>query len=158
MTTIKQGHHRPLIPALGLYFNRRKIERRIIFDSSCRYYASEESDINKLFGIGYFPSHHKNSARFGWKFNRKTNSIDLFGYCYDNGRRLSSLSNQHFITSVRIGEVNDYRIIIEKDYYLFSVNGADFVKIMKTNRIKWGYKLGFYFGGSSPCPHDMKIR
>ncbi|MBC7426721.1 MAG: hypothetical protein H7321_09320 [Bacteroidia bacterium] len=156
MATIKKGHHRPLIPALGLYFNKEKIERKVTFHASCRYAATSESSINKLFGIGYFPSHHNNSARFGWKYNAETDSIDLFAYCYDNGERLSSLSNQHIIASVNIGIEITLSITVKETAYIFEINGGT-LTIPKTCKTKLGYKLGVYFGGNDTAPHDIKI-
>ena len=69
--TIKKGRHRPFLPTFGLWKRKRSFERLVTFHRSCAYMLpdGDQLDVNKLFGVGYFPHHHKDSARFGWNYN-----------------------------------------------------------------------------------------
>ena len=61
--TIKAGKHRAWPFRFGLYWFKKKICFRVSFDQSCKYQLADDDqlDINKLFGVGYFPNHHKDT-------------------------------------------------------------------------------------------------
>ena len=131
------------------------MQREVVFDFSCTW---DVDQVNKLFGFGYFPSHHKESARFGWMYNIGNKKFTLSAYCYVNGHRI--ITNLCHVVANR-----KYVCRIEKHakYYTFSViqkeNGAELgrISIPYEHNKKLGYKLGLYFGGKQPAPATMKI-
>lgn len=159
--TVTKGKHRFNPISLGLYLSPKRLVRKVCFYESCRYdIGGGQSKINKLFGIGYFPSHHKNSARFGWTYNVFSKQIDIWAYTYDQG-----VCGEIKIGSVEIGSHYIYRLSIYKEHYCFEI-GEDYSgrwkrnyykKIAKTPTSWLGYKLGLFFGGSIPSPKSMEI-
>lgn len=155
--TIKAGKHRALPFRFGLYLSKKKIRYRVSFDQSCKYQLADDDqlDINKLFGVGYFPNHHKESARFGWRYNAEVNKIELFAYCYISGQRVTDL-----ITTVPLHQAFTLQLNITSNYYHFIVVKESFEvhsSIQHHNKRKWSYPLGVYFGGNKPAPHTIKI-
>lgn len=155
--TIRKGKHRAWPFRFGLYLSKKKIRFRVVFDMSCKYQlpGEDQGDINKLFGIGYFPDHHKESARFGWRYNEDINKIELFAYCYVNGKRITEL-----ITTVPFHQSHVLEIEITDHLYYFNVYKDSFKATFVTTHNhtrKWGFPLGVYFGGNQPAPHKITI-
>lgn len=155
--TIRKGKHRAWPFRLGLYFSKKKIRFRVVFDTSCKYELGSENqgDINKLFGVGYFPNHHKESARFGWRYNEDINKIELVAYCYVNGQRVTDL-----ITTVPFHQSHVLQLNITSRFYHFAVVKDSFevnTSIEHSNKRKWSFPLGVYFGGNKPAPHKITI-
>ena len=66
---IHKGKHRAWPPVFGLFW-KKEMSRDVYFDLSAKYDLpgdADDEDVNKLFGFGFFPSHHIESARFGWR-------------------------------------------------------------------------------------------
>lgn len=161
---IKKGAHRPFFRDIGLYFDENMISFEYVLDSSCAYDRGDEDqlDLNKLHGIGFFPSHHKNSARIGWRYMPAIKQAQLFSYCYINGVRTvqyicDMLLNVKFTGSIYVYK-NDYFFSIDKD----GIQKTVWVK--KPSTPKLGYHLGLYIGGGNStggkddsAMHDMKI-
>ena len=155
--SIQQGKHRAWPFRFGIYLFKKKVRYRVAFDQSCKYElpGNDQQDINKLFGIGYFPSHHKESARFGWVYNPDINRIELYAYCYVNGKRISDL-----ITTVPLHQSFVLQLNIASDKYSFTVYKESFevqTIIQHNNKRKWSFPLGVYFGGNQPAPHKITI-
>lgn len=155
--TIKHGHHRAKPLRLGLYLNKKTIAFKVLFDTSCKYHIDGEDmeDINKLFGIGYLPNHHKESARFGWRYNEAMNMIQIFSYCYVQGKRVTE-----YITSVQLNRWITLAIKMEKGRYIFTAKKDELETSFQTNHYhnkKIGYRLNLYFGGNQPAVHDITI-
>lgn len=156
--TIKKGKHRACPPMIGLFYDKKVMSRRVTFDRSCAYTlpGEDQEDINKLFGIGYFPSHHTDSARFGWRYNPSTDKIEILAYCYVNSERLI-----YPLASFDFNKEYTLELQINDDTYSFYVQ-TNFAKfgfaIPKTHKKVFGFPLGLYFGGNNPAPHKMKIK
>lgn len=155
--TIRKGKHRSNKLRFSLYWKKEIIAFRVVFDSSAKYFipGEDQFDINKLFGVGYLPTHHTESARFGWRYNENTNLIELFAYCYINGRRVADL-----ITTVQIDRSIILTIRISDDSYRFTArkNGIDYdYKIFRGSDKKIGYPLNVFFGGNKPAPKTINI-
>jgi hypothetical protein len=155
---IKSGKHRSWPPRLGLFFNKKSMTRRVVLDMNCRYYNLGD-DTNKLFGIGYFPNHHKESARFGWRYSEEQSMFVISAYAYVSGERMIvDIAPIHYgrpyvMTLDILPQTYEFRVIdVEAGKQL----GA--VQIHHTNKKKWGFPLGFYFGGNATTPHDMKVK
>lgn len=149
---IKKGDHYSQ-KKFKFWWNRRSFKWAIKFDDSCKYYFndSDEYDINKLIGIGWLPQLHVDSVRFGWTYNNITDKVDIFSYCY-----IKSTRYMDFITSIKIGEIYNLSIDINKDAYILTANNIS-VSINHTNNKKIQYLLRPYFGGNKPAPNDITI-
>lgn len=125
------------------------------FDSTAIYTTLtpvNQLDINKLFGFSdNNDDHHQFSARFGWRWS--DNSLQLFGYTYNNGVRAFKK-----LGTVKIGTENYCSIQVQGASYIFTLNDAvDSMARKSTTEKAKGYKLYPYFGGDEPAPHDIHI-
>lgn len=150
-TIIKKGTHAPFrIPKLIL--NPFVLEYKITFTESCIYNIGlDQSDINKLFGIGYFPFHHINSLRIGWNYNVNQSNISILAYWYKNRVR-----NWKYLASVNIGDNNTYELMPYKRGHLVLINNSYSLEI-DVEPQELGYLLRPYFGGNQTAPHDIEI-
>lgn len=128
------------------------MEYEVTFTDSCRYEIdTDQSDINKLFGVGYFPHHHKNSVRFGWRWYN--DRLEVLAYWYQKGVRSSS-----YICDVELNTPTVFRIDILRDVHILTVMGNP----VKTDILvpgRWfGYFLRPYFGGNRVAPHNITIK
>lgn len=156
---IRKGKHRARPWIFRLWWNKMWLGYRVMFDYSCsRLPQSDDAmDVNKLFGIGYFPSHHKDSIRFGWNYNPKNELINIYAYWYENGQR-----NFRFICEVLRGRYYDYQIRVSDASYELVVEVPKTSKrwsvtLPKSHNKKLSHHLGIYFGGNQPAPERMLI-
>lgn len=157
---IKKGSHRAFPPSLWLYHNKTEFIWKVKFNSSAVYdIGDDQLDINKLCGIGYFPSHHTDSARFGWRY--RDNKIELLTYCYDKGKNINLNSNEKLVAKINLNVEYTLKLNIISDTYYFEVwddiQKIGYAEVPKTHIKKWGYKLGLFFGGNQPAPHDITV-
>jgi hypothetical protein len=155
---IPSGKHRarPLRP--WFWWRRTHFSWVVKFDESCRYDlgTDDQFDTNKLVGIGYLWHHHKDSARFGWRYWTERKEIELSAYCYVSGRRVI----QH-ICFCEIGK--EYRIELRQLSTMYFFHAFDNGKLMGVAEVPYdhnkviGYCLGAFFGGQSVAPHEMNI-
>lgn len=158
---IPKGKHRARPLRFGIWYRRPVFTWTVQFDESCRYDLGNEDqfDTNKLIGIGYLPNHHKDSARFGWRYWPDTKQIELSAYCYVSGRRVI-----YHIGLVEVGKEYRLSLHVTTLAYVFSVEDIDTKKVVggcsiqhyHTKRLQ--YRLGPYFGGNAASPHDMTIQ
>ena len=128
----------------------------VIFDSSAIYENEKpenQYDINKLYGFSDCGSqHHKNSARFGWRWNR--NVIEIHAYWYNDSLRFHKL-----LDTVAIGQPHELALAVQPGHYIFEIsNQKYFVPRHCTGSIIEGYLLYPYFGGDETAPHDIRIK
>lgn len=157
---IPRGKHRARPLHFGFWWRKTSFSWVVKFDESCRYdlQTDDQFDINKLVGIGYLPGHHKDSARFGWRYWTERKEIELSAYCYVGGRRVI----QH-ICFCEIGK--EYHIMLNATsvcYYLHayerhSTTCLGMATIQHAHDKHFKYRLGAYFGGNRPAPRTMKI-
>jgi hypothetical protein len=156
---IPRGKHRALPLRFGFWWHRNSFAWTVKFDESCRYDLgnTDQYDINKLCGIGYLPGHHKDSARFGWRYWAERKQIELWAYCYVNGRREIKQ-----ICFCDIGK--EYRIEIKAltyAYYLVAYDSEGktigYAAIDHSHNKQFKYRLGTYFGGNQKAPHAIEI-
>lgn len=150
--TIKAGHHAPCRwPALQ--WQMQVIRYDVMFTDSCRYDIGKEDqgDINKLFGIGYWPHHHQNSVRFGWNYAGK-DDIDIYAYWYKANKRYYKK-----LGSVKIGMTNTFVMMPSYKSHTLHVSGRGLGCNVPLKPQALGYHLGPYFGGNQVAPHDITI-
>ena len=157
---IPRGKHRARPLRFGLWWNRREFKWKVTFTDSCRYDLGhpDQLDINKLVGIGYLPGHHKESARFGWRYWIGSELIELLAYCYINGER----KTEH-IGYCKIGVTYRIELYAFRWAYFFVLddiegNAIADVEVLHSNTRRLQYRLGTFFGGSSTAPHDIHIK
>jgi hypothetical protein len=149
--TIKKGTHAPLrLPKL--ITNKQILAYNVTFTDSCRYsIGKDQDDINKLFGIGYFPHHHYRSVRVGWNYDDDFGTISLFSYWYKDWTR-----DLKYICSVDINEPIDILMDIGKDIHTIQVNNVRHHLLIPSHPV--GFLLRPYFGGNQKAPHDITIK
>ena len=148
---IKQNTHAPLrFPQLLI--KPRLLAYRVGFTESCRYDIGirDQGDINKLFGVGYFPSHHENSVRIGWNYDMVSGKINIFAYWYVGG-----ICNWQYLRSVEIGVPYYFKMYIDGNTHKLDVAGR--VYYVDVNGTTIAYMLNPYFGGNKKAPHDIII-
>lgn len=137
------------------FFRRDGIRRKVKFHNSCRYdlQSDDQFDINKLFGFGFgLQHHHKNSARFGWRYDKVKECIAIYSYVYNNSFRLFT-----HIADVKIGETHTFELKQIDGAYWFLMDGGILTMVLSTKEAKTKRKLGVYFGGNRRAPHTMKL-
>jgi hypothetical protein len=156
--TIKKSEH-----SSGLSFwpqiLKQKMFKRFKFDSSCEYDLKDvdQFDINKLFGWSQL-YHQHNSCRLGWTWNLKKKKMEIYAYCYVNGKRLNE-----YICDVDLDTWYCGQIWLENGNYYFRVLSDKKDEILGYASIPYGFKVnaGYllkpYFGGNESAPHEMKI-
>jgi hypothetical protein len=147
---IKQGNHiSNYIPKLTF---SNKIKGSVTFEGDFSYSIDKQKDTNKLIGLSDSWSHHISSIRIGWRWNKKSECIELMSILYSEGKReikpLLLLSNVNTISyEVEILPEN-YRIVINDVSYLID------------RKSKWNFlrvKLQPYFGGTTVAPKDFSF-
>lgn len=157
---IPAGRRRARPLRLGVYWNRKIFCWKVTFTDSCRYDlgSPDQLDVNKLIGVGYLPGHHKHSARFGWRYWNGTDVIELLAYCYVDGERVI-----RHLGYCKIGVEYRIELIAAHRHYFFTLDDAEGnaiaqADVMHENGRKLQYRLGVWFGGSKPAPHEIKIK
>lgn len=159
MVTIKTGTHSSFkLPSLVI--GQDKITYKVRFTPSCRYEIglADQLDINKLFGIGYFPHHHKNSMRFGWRYVIDMDAIEIMAYYYVDGQRM-----YEHVAFLKIDGNYTFIMYILPDGHLLTVlddDGKYVAGDVLINHLKgrnFGYLLRPYFGGNQTAPHNIHI-
>jgi hypothetical protein len=149
---IKAGTHAPMRWP-KLIYGMSPLRYEITFTPSCAYYiGADQSDINKLFGIGYWPHHRHNSVRFGWRYS-SSNYIDIFAYFYKDGERFWQMIG-------RVGMNIPYTFIMMPSghNHTMQILGRGIHAVVPVKPSKFAYLLGSYFGGNRVAPHDIEIK
>jgi len=147
--TIKQGTHAPFrFPVL---FTTSEYVRVVQFTPSCRYDIDKnQKDINKLFGVGYFPTHRKNSVRFGWRYDLVSGMVEVLVNWCDNGDIYWNTFG-----FVAIGRKNTMVIRRHENMHEMFMGKEKMTIDMPSPQI--GYMLHPSFGVNQTAPHDITI-
>lgn len=156
---LKGFHYSTFFPWIYNLKNKDEFTYTVEFTNSCRYSIDEESCVNKLFGFcfGLFGV-HKNSIRFGWTYNNINQNIDIWKYCYINGKL-----NKQKISNVEIGEKAEFKIKIQiinnnKQNIFLIKNDQCLSSQLYKEQSKWLFSLGPYFGGNTRAPQHITIK
>jgi hypothetical protein len=136
------------------------ISRVIEFTNESKYdlpLAEDMSDVNKLFGV-CFGDVHKDSARFGWNFDKESGKFLLYSYCYINGRR-----EFEYLGEVGFWDKVIAPIEVNENCYLFSARTKHMsitneFRVNKSHNKKIATGLGFWFGGKNPAPKEVVVK
>lgn len=182
---IKQGKHmasNQFTKIRSRWFGSGKLYAIVKFDDSCRYdIGDDQKDWNKLYGCswGFNPlfkqfTMHENSSRWGWRYNKETDRIELAPYYYINGLRYYPEITGSEILSIELGEeiaigivpINQKECIYTYTHvYSYTDKYNDLIMYSPTilHRVEQkipsigGFLAPVYFGGNKPAPHDIKI-
>lgn len=167
--TIFKGFHRPIqLPAflspMGFLVTDKyyTFSRKIKFHENCAYNlkTDKQYDWNKLFGVCLgIRGIHKNSIRFGWRYNIFKNSIELCTIVYKDGEKpqrtliqdADLLLGGEATFTIKM-HINPYGVL----EYAFHLNN---MLVSNGNLGVMGclmyFGCGFYFGGESKAPHKI---
>ncbi|MCC2547736.1 hypothetical protein LJY25_14870 [Hymenobacter sp. BT175] len=169
LLTIKKGRHQDTRPFSSWpHFGRKSMAWQVTFARDCEYQlpAYNREDVNKLFGLSFgLFAVHKNSARFGWRWNPGNERIELLAYCYIDGKRnWNERLAFPVVAQIRIGETVECRLGIHANgFYYFTVRDTDgkSLGMHLTDKLpdlpRYGLTHSLYFGGALPAPHDMHV-
>lgn len=139
------------------------MERVVEFDITAKYDLgnSDNDDVNKLFGWGYFGGgHQQDSVRFGWNWNNDESKVRLFSYYYLNGQRTFKLVcevplNKKFLLKIEMKQGKYWWTVtdVRQDYIVYGIDHVDYA-----HNKTWSYRLGAFFGGNKTCDHDITIK
>jgi hypothetical protein len=140
-----------------LLLGRKMLRRRVTFFHDTKYRLAkveDQADHNKLFGLSFLRP-HRNSARFGWRYDPGIDKFILSAYCYVNGERivedLCECYAWHFY---------DCELMVTEPDYLFTVRNEKGT-VMAAAAISTGHRknlallLGPYFGGNNKAPETL---
>lgn len=170
--TIKAGKHYDTnwldsLPFIG----KTSMSRHVRFQEDCEYdmLPYNKDDVNKLFGMsfGLFAG-HKNSARFGWRWSKSDQCIELLAYVYTDGKKNWDEQLRYPVVaklplgitykcSIDVNKQGDFlftvSLLLENDYFL----SGSYLQAGTKPLPCYGFTQGLYFGGSLVAPHDMHI-
>lgn len=173
--TLRAGRHYHAMPPFSFlpWIGQQKTERYVTFDESCAYDSADYNglDVNKLFGLSFgLRGVHWNSARFGWRWSKSAQCIELLAYVYKEGVRNHDEQLRYpVVAQVKPGQRVYCKIIAEYDeefegpHYLFEVDADNQPwRMLVVPRPKslpsYGLTHGLYFGGALSAPHEMKVQ
>lgn len=150
---IKKGTHSNFrVPTF--FHGIHKLSYDVTFTQSCVYDISDEQrDINKLFGVGYFPYHHCDSVRFGWRYVLDMGIIEILSYSYINSKRIYET-----LCFVNIDETIKCELIVNESNHVLQIDNKANTHVIDLKPKKIAYLLHPYFGGNMTAPHDMEIK
>ena len=126
---------------------------KVTFLGDFSYEIFNQEDTNKLCGLSDGWHHRKTSSiRLGWRWNLKTEELEIMVISYVNGERT--------IKKLTVAETDreyDFSIRIEKDYYFVYFN---YNSLLIPRKSKWNclrYYLFPFFGGKGTAPKTFKI-
>ena len=156
--------------------------RWVMFTDSCRYDLPEynSKDVNKLFGLSFGvlpgivngkiePPVHLNSARFGWYYEKETDTVVLVAYCYENGERNWNEQLEFpIVVRLKIGVPYHCFIYREQGGFRFAVfldegpntwatNTGGYYQSYAKMPPTYGITHSLYFGGTQPAPQDIRV-
>lgn len=157
---LKGCHFSTFLPRIIKTNELFKKSIKIKFDESCKYIIDEHSCVNKLWGFcnGLFGV-HKDSWRFGWTYDINEDKINIWVYIYNSGKLTKKII-------YKLDFDKEYELTIEfkkfdKTSYLINFNiNSELISqyyISEFKMKKYLLELGFYFGGKSKAPHNIRI-
>lgn len=146
---------------IKIHLLKKNIKLKVCFDESAKYNlkSNDQYDINKLFGISY-GFHHRNSARFGWRWDLDKEKIEILAYVYRNGKRVKEWESDIHIAYIDCFVFYEMEIQKNEKEYIFSLKKEFSEKSYKKSikhksKCFFGYELSPYFGGNRKAPHDI---
>lgn len=136
----------------SMYFNREDVDYN---------FGNDVYDINKLFGLGYFPFTNRLAAMFGYRPDQDTyGSFELF--CYLN---YWDSRNFYFkkLINFKVNQLVKTQLIRISDKAVFKVWINEKEKVFETMDFvrnpfpRWFRGVGPWFGGNRPAHKEMRF-
>ena len=156
----KGFHHSTQLPKIH-FGNCLSIVATVRFDRNCAASVGndvDQQDWSKLFGISFGFDRHRDSARWGWRYNPSKGLYEFSHYGYKYGVRYHAETpdfscglDDEVIMGIEINrEMSNLRYFhstgnITKDYHSATFN-------------KCGYYQNFYHGGNKKAPQLMSAK
>ena len=125
---------------------------KVTFLGDFSYEIFNQEDTNKVVGISDNWHHHKDSIRLGFRWNLKTEELEIMVISYVNGQRT--------IKKLTVAETDreyDFSIRIEKDYYFVIFNKDSLLLPRKSRWNCLRYYLFPFFGGKEKAVKNFQI-
>jgi hypothetical protein len=158
--TISKGKHSS-ITAIKKY-NKSLLRFDFKFDESAKYdlVDIDQFDTNKLIGFKYgIKGQHKNSFRFGWRWDIENQYVVISAYSYVNGSRVweEIVHEEKKLGNCFIGEICTGEIEETDSEIIYRFQGTEY-SVSKSNiKTKQKYYMFPYFGGNEKAPHNITI-
>jgi len=164
--TVKKGfHYSAHIPHLHWEVSRLVFD--FIFDESCIYNLGsvDQFDWNKVYGVGFGFSHHKDSYRIGSRWDNLSGKMQLAHYSYNH-----SVRSYVDMCAVELNQQCQSYITFDRDANCISnvisvFNNAEPTVIYNNsvpfdfkNVPTWGFMLYPYFGGNEAAVSDYTVK
>lgn len=153
-TILKNTHF--CLPPILKFSTKNNFKWSIKFNNTCLYNIGEDqTDINKLIGVRMnLFSNHKDSFRFGWRYNNKTFLLEIFAYYYIDGK--IDKINSPFLIAIPINKELNLELKFLQNNVEFIANGKSYtIKYSGRNKIK--YFCSPYFGGNKKAQQNIQI-
>ena len=133
-------------------YNRHSLSFAFRFDESAEYLFNDadQFDMNKLLGFKYGLDPHKNSARFGWRWDDDNKYIVISAYTYSNGTRSIFEMGHCFI-----GQISSAEMRSTDQEVTFIFQGVEHIVPLQDSKQR--YYMFPYFGGNKKAPHNIQI-
>lgn len=160
------NHHNNSWYCLTPFITRKEFVKTVQFTESCAYTLPDynQEDVNKLHGASFgLGAIHGSSARFGWRWSRSSQKIELLAYVYDRGiRNWDSQLRFPVVASVAIGESVRCSLRVTPTAYVFHVTQGDqtlgqMVSVPHGRIPSWGLTSSLWFGGALPAPQTIYV-
>ena len=152
---IKKGKHRSTVKIQ--HTKKDSFDIQVKFNESAKYtsqHPENQLDINKIWGVSDCgTTHHKNSIRFGWRWDLNQEQIEILMY-----RRLLGEFDYKQLGYVNPGDINYMSLNITDSHYYMYLNGIVDSISRCCDEPKRRYFLYPYFGGTEKAPHDIIIK
>lgn len=119
----------------------------------------DQKDWNKLTGISFNPLiPNRNAAMIGWRWNPKTDKIELSAYFNVNGDKFYADKDNYPIISISLSET--FNFIVDYKSVIVWTDSQQFNVPLPTN-LRTPYLTSFriqpYFGGNRSAPQKIQV-
>ena len=150
---LKNFHY--FLPSFPIVYWKKKVYKwEVVFDNNCRYDLQNEDqlDWNKLVGVSQHFNPRLNSLRFGWRYNLKTEEIEIALYSEKN-----YVFEYKLLTSVKPTEKLKLSMYFEGDLATVQVNDTTYQTKYTLDK-NLTIRCNPYFGGNRTAPHCMSLK
>ena len=166
---ILKGFHYPLklVPSFVRNIGISKVgktntmTRKITFNDDAKYHIDgvDQWDWSKLFGVffGLFGI-HRQSLRFGWRYNPTTDKIEISRLMYFDGGHTHTMDK---LTEIDTNEEHTYTLSHTfHDYCVevsLKIDDTVYLTVIPRPTVRLRFGTGFYFGGNQRAPQTVSV-
>ena len=161
----KGFHHSTQLPKIH-FGNCLSIVATVRFDRNCAASVGndvDQQDWSKLFGISFGFDRHRDSARWGWRYNPSKGLYEFSYYGYRDKIRyyaeepgFSCVLDDEVVLGITINNRNSQ--ILEPSVSYFHPNGEITKPYHAAALNRCGYYQNFYHGGNKKAPQLMSAK